>query len=136
MQADQRHLVLHRQLFRIDALAQACDIGRAAGKGEILAADNDLPAIDLGKPEHEVGRRERFQVAVVVQFGATGGLAHLTKTVLVDQRVDALADREAALVVLQRDRVVAALFCRQLAALVDFVDFTLPSHSSLPLRCI
>ena len=37
-----------------------------AADGEVVARDDDRPAVDLGRAEHEVGRRERDQLAVLV----------------------------------------------------------------------
>ena len=52
MQADERHLVGKRQIFGIDAFAQARRIGRAAAQCEVLAADHYAAAVHGGKAEH------------------------------------------------------------------------------------
>ena len=75
----------------------------AAAHGEILAAHRDRTTVDAGKP-HDVGRRGNAAELAVGIAALAGEDADLLKAALVDQPVDALADGEAALLVVLGDR--------------------------------
>ena len=62
-------------------------VGGAAAHREVVAADHDRPAVDAAAPEHEVGRLERLELAIVAVLRAAREGADL---------VEAVRDRAAA----------------------------------------
>src|SRR4029078_13175178 len=103
--------------------------GRTAAHGEIVAEHHHGAAVDLAAAEHAVGRRQLLEFAVVVVFGGTGNRADLVEGVLVDQSVDALTNRDPALVMLAPDLVNASHLARERFAPSELVELRLPVHS-------
>ena len=115
----------------LDALGEVLD--RAAADGEVLAADGDVPPVDLAEA-HDIRRGgELLEVAVLVEPG-TGKGADLVERAVVEQDVEALADRVLAAVVLACDAVRLAAGVRQLGAFPDLVEPVLPDHRAAPPR--
>ena len=133
VQPDQRQQVLQRQLLGVDALAQSRFVGRAAAQREILAADDTRPVIYLAEPEHEIGRRETFQAAVLGPLGGAGARADLAERSGIEQAGDALADRQAALGMMARHALGAALFQRKFPLAAYFIDLVVPGHGQSPI---
>ena len=63
-----------------------------------------------------------------------GQAADLLERTAIDHCVDALADGQAALVVLPTDRLLAAQMLGRRAAALDFPDFVLPAHRKILFR--
>ena len=127
-QAHQGHAVLHGQLLGVDALAQAGRRRRPALEREILAPYHAGPAVQARHAQHVVARREFDQASLVVDLGVTGHRALLGEAPLVDQHVNALAHREAALAVLTVNGLGAAHGQRGLAARPYPLGFLVPAH--------
>ena len=105
----QRHLVLHGEVFGVDALAQSGRVRRAALQGEVLAADHHPTALYATETDDVVGRDEARQFVVVVVVGDGRGLALLLERARIEQGVDPFADGQPAAGVLLGDAVLAAL---------------------------
>ena len=131
MQAHQGHAVGAGELLRIDALAQAGFVGRAAPEGEVLAADHAAAPVDRAEAEHEVGRREVDEPPFVVAGCIARGAAQLLKGAVVEHGVDPFADRQQPPGVLAGDAFLAALRLGERALLRELVDLLLPAHTGL-----
>ncbi len=70
-----------------------------------------------------------FQLALLVIFAETGDGADLVEAAGIDDAVDALADSQAALVVLTLDLVRPAHLPREGFAPGQFLELRLPTHS-------
>ena len=127
--AHQRHPVLHGEVFGVDALAQSGRVRGTALEREVLAAHHDAPVVDLAEAHDVVRRHEAGEVVVLVVLRDGGRLAVLLERVGVQERVDALADRQPAAGVLFRDALVAALLFREMPPALDLADFLLPAHA-------
>ena len=121
-----RHLLGHQRLGRYRG------IRRAAAHGEVVADHDHGAAIDLAAAEHAVGRRQLLEFVVLVVFGDPGNGADLVEGILVDQSVDALTNREPALVMLALDLVNASHLARERFAPSELVELRLPVHSYPP----
>ena len=125
--AHQRHLVLHRQVFGVDALAQAGGIRRTTLQGEVLAAHHQPPTVDAAEAHHIVRGYESGQPVVIVVVRDGGGQALLLEGARIEQGVDALADGESAASVLLGDALFAALLLGQLGDGGEAPELPLPS---------
>ena len=117
-----RHLLRHQRLFADRR------IGRAAAHREIVAADDHRPAVDRRPPEYIVRGRQLDQIAFFVVSRFAGDRADLVKAAVIDQRVDALAYREFAGIVLALDPLGAAELARLPLALAQLLQFRPPAH--------
>src|SRR3984893_13353834 len=106
--------------------------GMAAAHGKIVADHDHGAAVDPAAAEHAVRRRQVFEFAIGVIFGAAGNGAHLVETVRIDQFVDALANCEPALLALPLDLVNAPHLARERFAPGEVVELRLPVHSYPP----
>ena len=131
MQPHQGHAVGAGELLRIDALAQARLIGRAAAQREVLAADNAAAPVDRTEAEHEVGRLEIGEPPVLVADRLAGGAAQLLKRALIQHGVDPLADREKPPRVLAGDALFAPLRLGQRPLARELLDLLLPAHTRI-----
>ena len=135
---DERDQVLAGELLGEPADVAALDalrevLGGAAADGEVLAAYRDVATVDLAEA-HDIRRgRELLELAVLVEPRA-GERADLVEGAVVEQDVEAFADRVLAAVVLALDAVRLAAGARQLGALPDLVDPVLPDHRAAPPR--
>ena len=127
-QADQRQAHFKGVFFAVTGFVADLCVGRAAAHGEIIAADDHAPAIDVRRAEHEIGRHERLALARIVVFRAAGDGADLVKTAFVHQPVDAFAHRKAIIVVLALDALGPAHLPGDGFPLAQFVNFLLPGH--------
>ena len=121
-----RHLLGHQRLRRDRG------VGGAAAHGEIVADHHHGATIDLAAAEHAVRRRQILQLALLVIFGRAGYRPDLVKTLMIEQTVDTLANREPTLVTLPLDLVNAAHLAREGFAPGEVVEFRLPVHSDPP----
>ena len=121
-----RHLLRHQRLG-----GDRC-IGRAAAHGEIVADHHHGAAVDPGAAEHAVRRRQVLELVALVVFGDAGDGTDFVEAVLVDELVDALTNREPALVALPLDLVNASHLPRERFAPGEVVEFRLPVHSLPP----
>ncbi len=132
MQTDQRHSVLERKLFSIDAFPQSRGVGRAALEREIFPAHDAVAPADLAEAQNEIRRKEVGDLSFVVTNGASGSHAQFLEGFSIKQTVDALSDGQASLSMLTRHAVFAAhAFC-QCALSMKFVNFVVPGHSCEP----
>ena len=127
-----RHPQLEREALGVVALGTDRRVGRAAAHGEVVAGHDDRSTVDLGRPEHEVRRRERDQLAVVVVRADPGNGADLVERAGVDETLDALANGQLAEFVLTSDLVGTAHRLRHLRATAQLVDLGLPGHAANP----
>ena len=111
-------------------LAADRSVGGAAAHREVVASDDDRPPIDAPAPKHEIGRQERLQFAIraVLRFAGEG--ADFVEAAWIEQRIDALAHRELASIVLALDLVRSAHLPRQRLAAAQFFDIGFPAHAS------
>ncbi len=129
-QADQRQAQVVRHPLALVVLAPDGRVGRAAAHGEVVAADHDRAAVDLGAPEHEVRRGEGDQVVVRVVARAAGDLADLVEAAGVGELGDALEDRQAPAVVLALHALGPAQLRGELLAPSQLVQLLLPIHAA------
>ena len=124
---DQRYPVLARHVGQEEALEAflRADVRRSTRDGEVLAANHDRAAVDLGQSADVGQRREVPELAVFV-CPVTGQPADLVEAARVDERVDAVADGQLAQLALAIDAFLAAHLEGELAAEVEFIDFGLP----------
>ena len=87
-----------------------------------------LPAIEA------LQCREVGHGTVLVALRDTGAGAHFLKRARVDQPIDALAHRVAALRMLARDAVGPAELFGKRAFPVNFIDLFFPAHEAVPAR--
>ncbi len=130
--ADDRQAEIVRHFLRHQRLGRDRGIGRAAAHREIVADDDDGASIDPRPPEHAIGRRQLLQLAIFVIFADAGDRADFVEALGIDQPVDTLADREAALVALSLDLLNASHLVRERLAPSELVEFGLPVHSVPP----
>ena len=130
--ADDRQAEIMRHFLGHQRLGRDRGVGRTAAHGEIVADHDHGAAVDLAAAEHAVGRRQLLEFAVVVVFGDAGDRADLVEGILVDQSVDALTNREPALVMLALDLVNASHLARERFAPSELVELRLPVHSYPP----
>ena len=131
MQAHERHPVGAGEFLRVDALAQARGVGRAALEGEILSTDDAAPAADHAEAEHIVGRREFDQTPLVISGRIARGAAEFLKGAVVEHGVDPFADGEKPLGVLTGDTLLTALPLGELALTRELLGFLFPAHARL-----
>ena len=115
----------------ISGLLRDGRIGRAAAHGEVVADHHHRPAVDAAAAEHAVGRRHVLQPAVRVVLAVARRCAPTSwKLPASTSRVDALAHRQPAAVVLALD-LVGARPSPAASALrrAQFVEFGLSSSS-------
>ena len=91
-------------------------VGGAAAHGEVVAADDDGPAVDAAAPAHEVRRRERDELAVLVVPVRPVSAPISWNEPGVEQAVDALAHRERPASRCARDPLRAAHLLGELGA--------------------
>ncbi|MGY3492657.1 hypothetical protein ACVW1B_002076 [Bradyrhizobium sp. USDA 4502] len=130
--ANDRQAEVVRHLLRHQRLGGNRCIRRAAAHGEVVADHNDGAAVDPGAAEHAVRRRQVLEFVALVIFGDAGDGTDLMEAALVDELVDALTNREPALVALPLDLVNASHLPRERFAAGEVVEFRLPVHSLLP----
>ena len=131
MEPHQGHTVGAGELLRIDALAQARLVGRAAAEREILAADDAAAPVDRAEAEHEVGRLEVGEPPLAIAGRIAGGAAQLPKGAVIEHGVDPFADREKPPGVLAGDALLPALrLCKRPLAR-ELLDLPLPAHWGL-----
>ena len=130
----QRNAQVEREILGIDAFAQARRSGRAAPLGEILAADDAEPSVNTPGPENEISRRERDQVAFLIDVGVAGNRADLVKAVGVRDPIDPLPDGQAPTLVLAGHRLGPPEFLGDTPLFFDAIDFLLPAHTSVCSR--
>ena len=121
-----RHFLGHQRLGRDRG------IRRTTAHGEIVTDHHHGAAIDLAAAEHAVGWRQLLEFAAFVVFGGAGNRTYLVEGILVDQSVDALTNREPALVMLALDLVNASHLARERFAPSELVELRLPVHSYPP----
>ena len=132
---EQRHSVLASHVGQEEALESflRADVGGATRDREVLTADHDRSTIDLGQSTDVRQRLEVSELPILVR-AISGETADLVETARIDQRVDAIANRQLAQFTLPIDAFLAAHLERQPATQVQFVDFRLPvgwfSHSA------
>ncbi len=134
-EADQRQPQLVRHLLGGDLLGLDPGVGGAAAHREIVADDDDAPPVEAGPAEHDVGGSEGLEAAAGTVLRLAGDGADLVQAARVDQRVDALAHGEAAVVVLALDLLRPAHLARQGLAPAQLRDFRLPTPRR-PLRTV
>src|SRR5215210_7320426 len=100
----------------IDGLLPDRGVGGAAPDGEVVALYDRAPSVDPALPDDRVRRHEVRELAVVAVACASGQCAGLVEAAVVEQPLDALADREPAGRVLARDALLAAHPARELLA--------------------
>ena len=128
-ETNERDAQLVRHLLRHHLLLPDRGIRRAAAHREVIAADHDGAALDPSPPEDEVGGLERLDVfAIVAVLRAPRDRADLVEAAGIEQRIDALAHREAAGVVVALDLVRSAHAAGQLFAPAQFLDVGFPAH--------
>ncbi len=130
--ANDRQAKIVRHLLGHQRLGGDRGVGRTAAHGEIVADHDHGAAVDLAAAEHAVGRRQVLEFVVFVVFGDPGNRADLVEGILVDQSVDALTNREPALVMLTLDLVNASHLARERFAPSELVELRLPVHSYPP----
>jgi len=129
--SDQRELEAAGEFFCIHTLAKSGRGGRTAALGEILAADHAGSPIQLREAEHVVGGREADQLPVLAVLGLARDGALFPKRPRVDERVDALPNRQPPEFVLLGDGFFTSELRRQLSASFDSIDFGLPAHARM-----
>jgi hypothetical protein len=127
--ADQRQAIFVRHRFALDELAVQRRIGRAAAHGEIVGAGDHRPAIDIGPPEDEIGRRQIFEFAIGAIRPPPRDLADLAKAARIDDRREPRARVHLAAAVLARDLLFAAHLFGHRAPRGKLVDFLFPAHA-------
>ena len=137
-QQHERHQVLARHVLGeaagVAALVALLELlGRAASDGEVLAADRDVPPVDLAEAHDVWRRREPGEVPVLVLPGP-GEDAHLVEGAGVEDAVEALADGVLAARVLAGDAVRLAAGVCELDAFPELVEPVLPHHAPAPPR--
>lgn len=130
--ADDRQPEIMRHLFGHQGLGRDRRIGRSAAHGEVVADHDDRTTLDLAATEHAVRRREMREFAGRIIFADAGDGADFVKASGIDQLVDALANREPALVMLSLDLVSAAHLPRERFAPGEVLELRLPDHSRSP----
>ena len=126
-EADQRQAELVGHLLGGNLLGLDPGVRRAAADGEIIADDDDAAPVEPRPPEHHVGGAEGGQPAVAVVFRLAGDGADLVQAAAVEERVEAFADGEPAVVVLARDLLGPAHLARQRLAPAQLADLRLPA---------
>ena len=111
--AHDRQAEFARHLFRHQRLGGDRGVGGAAADGEIVADDNDRPAVDQPAAEHAIRRRERGEVAGGIILGLAGDGADLVEASRIDEERNALAHGQPAAVMLALDLVGAAHLARE-----------------------
>ena len=106
-------------------------LGGAAADGEVLAADRDVPPVDLAEA-HDVRRRREPGEAPVLVLPGPGEDADLVEGAGVEDAVEALADGVLPAIVLAGDAVRLAAGARQLDAFPELVEPVLPHHAPAP----
>ena len=127
-QPDDRHAEPGRELLRHFRLALDRGIGRAAAHGEIVAGDDDGPAIDRAAAKHAVARHEVRDVTFGVVGGFAGDAADLLERAGIEQAIDALPHRQAAAFVLTLDPFLAAHLAGECLALTEFGELRFPTN--------
>ncbi len=120
------HFLGHQRLGRDRS------VGGTAAHRKIVTDHDHGAAVDPAAAEHAVGRRQLLKFIVLVVFGDPGNGADLMEGILVDQSVDALTNREPALVMLALDLVNASHLARERFAPSELVELRLPVHSYPP----
>ena len=115
-EADDREAELARGLLAPAHLVADGAVGGAAADGEVIAADDDRPAIDGPPAGDKVGWCEGLDLAVLVVLDSACERADFSKGSGIEELVDALADGCAALGDVARDALFAAHLFRALAA--------------------
>src|SRR5690606_11665304 len=133
-EADQRHLHLAGHALRVAGLATHGSVGRAASHGEVVTADHHPPSSDGREAHHVIRRGKRLQLGAVV-LSPTGQHAAFAERLGVNEALEALADGEAAVVVVALDAFLTAELVRQLLAALEFLDLWFPRHRR-PLACL
>ena len=128
-EADDRQPQLVGELLGVDLLTRDRGVGRAAANGEVVAADDDLPAVDAACASDEVGGHEAFQLADRVVLSLAGQRTDLAERAIVQQGRDPLADGQAAGVVLPPDLVRAAHALSEFVPPAELVQLRLPCHA-------
>ena len=124
---DQRHAILAGHVGEEETLEPLlrADVGGAATDGEVLAADDHAPPVDH-REAADVGQRLEVDELAVLVLAVTGEPADLVEAARVGDRVDALADRELAELVLAADALLTAHLQGKPSPLVQLVELRLP----------
>ena len=125
-----------------DHLLMDRGVGRAPAHREVVGLDDRAPAGDAALADDHVGRQERAQLPVAVVVRATRQRAGLVERALLEEPVDALADRQPPARVLALHPLGPAHLVRELGAPAQLVELGAPvggrmlwhSPSSLPER--
>src|SRR5206468_7971771 len=124
----ERQAQLVRHLLALQMLALDRGVGRTATHREVVAADDDRPAVEPRPAEHEVGRDELLEVVGGVVVGASRDLADLVKAAGIDELVEALADRVAPARMLPRHALGPAELLSELLPPPQLVHLRFPVH--------
>ncbi len=127
-QTHDRQLQLVGHLLGIDLLGADRGIARAAAHGEIITADDNGTAVDAAAPHDEVAGKKFGHLTGFVVGRLAGDAADLVEGAGIEHLVDALAHREALVVVLALDLLRAAHLVGELLTRPKLVDFLLPAH--------
>ncbi len=128
-QTDERQPQLVGHLLAQQMLLLDRRVGRATAHGEVVSADDDGATVDTGATEDEVRRREARQIIGAVIGRLARDLAELVERAGVHERVDALADGEAAAIVLSLHALRAAELLGERLASPQLVHLVRPAHA-------
>jgi hypothetical protein len=101
-----------------------------AADGEVVGLDDGAAPVDATLADDHVGGHEALELAVLVVGADAGEPAGLVEGSVVEQPVDALADRELALRALARDALLTAHLVRQRLPAAEFLELGLPGHGT------
>ena len=116
--------------LRVAALVADGSIGSTAAHGKVAGVQDHLAPIERCGADHGVGRHEGCQFAVLIGCAA-GQTANFSERLQIRNRCDALPHRQLAAPSLPGNAGLAAHLVRQRLALMEFVDFRLPTHGRL-----
>jgi hypothetical protein len=128
MKADQRYLVLDRQIFGINALSQSRSRWRATTHRKIFATNNNPPTSDFPKPQNKISRIVTDEIACFVVNRCARDGAKLFERTVIQKVIDALSQGQSVLTVLLRNRRFTTLTQRQCSAAFYLVNFRFPAH--------
>ena len=130
-QIDQGNAILKCQILdqtTLSAFAAIRAPAGAAANGEVLAADGDVPPVDLAEADDVGSRHDLLDRIVRVIRPLPREFRELAEASCIEQPIDALAYRHSSGAMLRIDSLRPAEVLRPAPALVYFVDLGLPAH--------